>query len=111
MIEQALLIVEAMKKLNIIASINLVTKDEINESNKAIKNLEQNIKKFKKIINNVKILEFEQNDLNEDTLMQLSLELQSIIDNLDKVHKLIIIAAKRYVAYTDTLEAQKNYHA
>src|SRR5271170_2619699 len=96
MIEDAKLIIKAIEMLNIITNTQLTPQSEIDEGNKEIQNLDTYIQEFENKLGNVKILKYNQNDLNEQSLTEIAANLQNVIDTLEKIETLLHIAGKRY---------------
>lgn len=109
---EASIIITTLEKFNTLLNISLILKNEINNGKKSIQNIEINIKKFQKIIDTLKMPPSEHNEIDKNSLEQVSICLQKIIKNLNIVKKIMHVAARRHVAYTDNLENKKNnYHA
>lgn len=111
MIYQASLIISALEKFNNLINIPLILNNEIDTGKKSIQNIEITTNEFQKIINSINRSQVEQNGIDKNSLKQLSACLEVIIKNLNIIKKIMHIAAKRHLDYTDALEAKKNYHA
>lgn len=96
MIEDAKLIIKAIEMLNVITNTQLTAESEIDEGHNEIKKLGAHIQEFESKLSNVKILKYNQNDLNEQSLTEIAASLQDIIDTLEKIETLLHAAVERY---------------